>query len=72
MGDSIYSRALRKAAQQLGGREKLSRILQVPRTDIDQWIADEAQPPREVFLRIVDLILDDGAPAREPACAGAT
>ena len=38
-------------------------MLQVPQADIDKWIADEQKPPREVFLRIVDVILDDGAPA---------
>lgn len=34
----------------------------MPRADIDKWIADEAKPPREVFLRIVDLILDESGP----------
>jgi len=65
MAASVYSRALRKAAELLGGRDKLAKILQVPRDDIDKWIADEAKPPREVFLRIVDLILDEGGPAGE-------
>ena len=62
---SVYSRALQTAAQLLGGRENLSRVLQVPRAEIDKWISDEAKPPREVFLRIVDLILDDSVPARD-------
>ena len=59
MTASVYSRALQKAAQLLGGREKLSHVLQVPRPEIDKWIADEAKPPREIFLRIVDVILDE-------------
>ena len=70
MAASVYSRALQKAAQLLGGREKLARILRVPSGDIGKWIADEAKPPREVFLRVIDLILDDSAPARD-AAAGA-
>jgi len=65
MAASVYSRALQKAAQLVGGREKLAKVLQVPRAEIDRWIADEAKPPREVFLRIVDLILDEGAPATD-------
>ena len=60
---SVYSRAVQKAAELLGGREKLSRVLQVPGAEIDKWIADQAKPPREVFLRVVDLILDESAPA---------
>lgn len=59
MSASVYSRAVRKAAELLGGREKLSRTLQVPSAEIDKWIAGEAKPPREIFLRIVDLILDE-------------
>jgi hypothetical protein len=62
---SVYSRALQKAAQLLGGRDRLSKILQVPRADIDAWIADNAKPPREIFLRIVDLILDESGPSGE-------
>ena len=57
--DSVYSRALRKAAELIGGREELARILQVPPAEIERWIADEAKPPREIFLRIVDIILDE-------------
>jgi hypothetical protein len=67
---SIYSRAIQKAADLLGGRERLAKVLLVPASDIDGWIADRARPPREVFLRVVDIVLDEGgaAPgASEPA-----
>lgn len=56
---SVYSRALKKAAELLGGREQLAQVLQIPAEQIDKWIADQGKPPREVFLRIVDLILDE-------------
>ena len=56
---SVYSRAVRKAAELLGGREKLSRTLQVPLAEIEKWLADKGKPPREIFLRVVDLIIDD-------------
>lgn len=59
MTASIYSRALLKAAELVGGRAELARALQVPITEIDRWIAEEAKPPRETFLRIVDIILDE-------------
>jgi hypothetical protein len=59
MAASVYSRALRKAAELTGGRDKLAKLLQVPAAEIERWIADEAKPPREIFLRIVDLILDE-------------
>jgi hypothetical protein len=54
---------VRKAAELLGGREKLSRTLQVPLAEIEKWIEDKAKPPREIFLRVVDLIIDDNGVA---------
>jgi hypothetical protein len=45
---SVYSRALAKAAELLGGRP-----------DIEKWIGDDGKPPREIFLRVVDIILDE-------------
>jgi hypothetical protein len=63
MAGSVYSRALQKAAELCGGRDELCRILKLPRADVDRWIADEEKAPRDVFLRVVDLILDESAPA---------
>jgi len=58
---SVYSRAVRKAAELAGGREALARMLQVAVADIEQWILGERRPPREVFLRIVDFLIEDSA-----------
>jgi hypothetical protein len=67
---SVYSRALEKAAELMGGRGELARVLQVTQADIEKWIADDAKPPREIFLRVVDIILDEtsapGDDAAEP------
>jgi len=61
MTASVYSRALGRAAELLGGRDKLAQVLQVPVADLESWIADRAKPPRDIFLRVVDLILDETA-----------
>lgn len=63
MALSVYSRAFSRAAELVGGREKLEKILHVPAAELDRWIADRAKPPRDIFLRVVDLILDETAPA---------
>jgi hypothetical protein len=63
MAASVYSRALQKAAEVLGGRDKLAQILQVPPAEIERWIGDQGKPPRDIFLRIVDVILDESGPA---------
>ena len=65
MAVSVYSRTVQRATELLGGRDRLARRLRVPKADIDRWIADEAKPPRDIFLRIVDLILDDTGPAHD-------
>ena len=45
----------------VGGRERLARMLQVPLSEIEKWLLGEKKPPREIFLRVVDLIIDDSA-----------
>jgi len=56
---SVVSRTLQRAAEILGGRDKLSRQLRVPAKELDRWIADETEPPRGVFLRAVDIVLEE-------------
>ncbi len=65
MAASVYSRALQKAAELAGSYEKLARVLQVPRADLERWIADQALPPVPIFLRVVDYILDETPPPAE-------
>lgn len=71
MAASVYARAVRKAAELIGGRDQLSRTLQVPLAEIEKWIAEKGKPPREVFLRVVDLIIDDNGVADASAPADA-
>jgi hypothetical protein len=59
MAASVYARALQKAAELVGGRAKLARVLHVPLAELEKWLAEQAKPPREVFLRVVDIILDE-------------
>jgi len=56
---TVYSRALRKAAELIGGRAKLCRHLRVPMAELEQWIDDKAVPPIAIFLRAVDLVIED-------------
>ena len=58
---SVYSRAVRKAAEMVGGREELARRLQVPLPELEKWILGEKKPPREVFLRVVDVLIEEAA-----------
>ena len=62
MAASVYSRALQKAAELIGGQQKLSRYLQVPAAELRSWIDDKKVPPKGVFLRVVDFIIAETPP----------
>ena len=68
MPASVYSRTLQKAAEAKGGSKKLARLLRVPLADLEKWIADKDEPPMSIFLKAVDLVLDESNPpgASEP------
>ncbi len=56
---SVQSRALRKAAELAGGQRKLAERLGVSVVEIDKWTSGKAPTPREIFLRVVDLIIGE-------------
>ena len=64
MTSSVYSRAVQRAAEFLGGAEKLASYLGVPAADVQQWLAG-TRPPQAVFLRVVDFIIDETSPAQD-------
>lgn len=63
MGSSVERRTLELAASIVGGPRKLRDVLQVPSASLVAWLAGLEAPPREVFLKALDLVLDhlDGA-----------
>ncbi len=63
MAISVQSRALRKAAELLGGQRKLAERLGVNVTEIEIWTEGKRATPREIFLRVVDLIIDEITPS---------
>ena len=78
MTSNVYSRTLQKAAQLAGGTKQLARQLRVPLAELQKWLAGSDTPPMPVFLRAVDLVLDETSasgsdPSDPPAprdCAG--
>src|SRR5258706_3558722 len=67
MAPSVYSRTLRKAAELIGGQAKLCRHLRVPATELQNWLDDKSVPPMGIFLRAVDVIIEETPP---PADSG--
>jgi hypothetical protein len=60
--DKVYSRTFQKAVELLGDRKTLARELQVPMADLEKWIAGSVKPPMQVFLKAIDLVLDETSP----------
>jgi hypothetical protein len=54
---TVYSRTLQRACEVLGGIQPLSQHLRVAPGDLACWIDARAQPPMEVFLAAVDVVL---------------
>jgi hypothetical protein len=59
MDNKVMSRTLQKAAELVGGQKALARRLRVPLAELQKWIAGGGQPPMAIFLRAVDLVLDE-------------
>ena len=63
---SLYARTLQTAANVLGGERALARYLRVPLPELFVWMRPGAEPPPlALFLKAVDVILNDLDPGDE-------
>jgi hypothetical protein len=53
-----YGKALRTAANALGGARDLAARLGVTADQVQAWLAGEAEPPLEAVLDALDIIAD--------------
>ena len=60
MANAVHVRALERAVEMLGGVDALARHLEVPARWLELWLRGTASTPPDVFLRVVDLLLDRG------------
>jgi hypothetical protein len=54
---TVYSRTLQRACELVGGPVALADHLHVDRAELVRWIEARSQPPMDVFLLAVDLVL---------------
>jgi DNA-binding transcriptional regulator YdaS (Cro superfamily) len=59
---SVQRRALQRAVQIAGSAAALARTLRVPEPALRMWL-DGRPIPSEIFLRAVDIIVDDDVAA---------
>lgn len=58
MGDRIHERALLRAAGIVGGIDPLAEKLNVHPAVLVAWMRGTARVPDEVFLSVVDIVLE--------------
>ncbi len=55
---TVHTRALQRAAELLGGIDALRVYLDVTPIKLGIWMRGGASPPGDVFLQVVDLLLE--------------
>lgn len=63
MLQDIHKRALRRAAEVIGGNEELRVYLGVSEVEFVSWVGNR-DLPRDIFLRLVDIITGEQANVR--------
>jgi hypothetical protein len=56
MAADLYQRAIARAAEILGGRQRLASYLQTDATRLAKWGRRGARPPLEVILAITQVV----------------
>jgi hypothetical protein len=64
---SVHARALHRASAIVGGLVALSRHLGVPDQIVREWMFDVGSPPNGLFLKVIELLLEEPAGAATDA-----
>src|SRR4051812_14249110 len=59
LADTLYTRALVRAAEIQGSTQALAGLLRVPENTLLRWMAGRAQMPLQAFLKTIELIATD-------------
>jgi hypothetical protein len=54
---TVFARTLHRACEILGGIQQLAVHLKVPAEDLQRWMEGHAEPPLDLFLAAVDVVL---------------
>ena len=69
MPAGVHRRALQRALELAGGAEPLARQLGVAPSAVRFWLNASSPLPGDIFLKVVDLVLDHQAASRPPGGA---
>ncbi len=63
---TVHAKTLQRAAEILGGEQQLALKLKVTPSHLALWIQGIEQPPGDIFLKAVDLVVDNDVLSRLP------
>lgn len=70
MPTEVHRRALQRALELAGDIDALARHLKVPSTAVRFWVNGSQPLPPDIFLKIVDLLLDRSMAELHPPAMG--
>jgi hypothetical protein len=59
----VHIKTLRRAAEVAGGEQELAVLLKVTPSHLRLWMTGFTDPPGDIFLRAVDVVLGRSLPA---------
>lgn len=59
MADTLFTRALVRAAEIEGSTQALASLLHVPESTLLRWMVGRAQMPLQAFLRLIEIVSED-------------
>lgn len=65
MPNPLYAECVSRAAELLGGMDRLARELYLTPGVLVRWIDGRSNPPTGIFLRLVDILLGDNVPTTD-------
>jgi hypothetical protein len=54
--DTVYTRTVRRAIDDVGGVEQLGTLLKVSTTEIESWLSGKTSPDNRQFLQMLDIV----------------
>jgi hypothetical protein len=64
--EPVQTTVLQRAARVVGGYGELQTRLDASREDMISWIRGGAMPPVQIFLKLVEILMDAGELGRAP------
>ena len=54
--DTVYTRTVQRAMDDMGGIEQLAALLKVSTAEIESWLSGKSSPGNAHFLQMLDVV----------------